>query len=314
MRLSRGMLYPAGGAGIAGFISTMLLVQWPEGDPDGARQAAAVWRSLAQKIDANSVTTGALAEKVWKDHPSQGSEAFRSLWRGGGSAAAPGGVSAAAPLLSDHCRRMAAACEEYAEALDTTRRALKVMAATSYLQLMFAASWPWVGARSTALTKWLIDRLHKKLQAQILLKLLQTTVMKIVTEKLAGYTVGSAVFALGDETIALGARAAFGEDLGSVSGNVTATLKDFAACLVFFGVWDLTKVGPMRKVFRDNDAGDFASFYVGSNAYTVTHNLENGKSGTEVLPTPSQLISKLFIGISQRGRDPGYPAKPASQP
>jgi hypothetical protein len=78
--------------------------------------------------------------------------------------------------------------------------------------------------------------------------------------------------------------------------------------MVFFGVWDLTKLGPMAKVFRNNDAGDFASFYVGSTAYTVAYNAENGKTGSDMLPTMSQLMGKLLIGMAQRGKDPGYPA------
>ncbi|MFC4529507.1 hypothetical protein [Sphaerisporangium dianthi] len=310
MTFARWMLYPAGGAGIAGFVASMILVQWPDGDPGGARDAAKVWRSFAGKIEANTTVTGHLAQRVWTEHPSQGSEAFHAFWSTAGSAGAPGGVSAVPPALSAYCRRMAEACDGYAEALDKTRDALRVMALTSYAQLMLAASWPWIGAQTAALSRWLVDRLYKKIQAQVLLKLLETALARLVVEKLAGYTVGSAVFALGDEALALGAKAAFGQDLGSFSENATTTLKDFAACLAFFGVWDLTKLGPMRKVFRDNDAGDFASFYVGSNAYTVVYNMENGKSGTEVLPTPSQLIAKLLIGTSQRGKDPGYPVVP----
>ncbi|WP_248961038.1 WXG100-like domain-containing protein [Sphaerisporangium perillae] len=314
MRLGRSMLYPAGGAGIVGFVAWTILSEWPEGDPEGARDAATVWRALATKIDTNTVTTDAAATAVWTHHPSQGSEAFREFWRADGTAASPKGVSAVPPAMSAYCRRMAEACEGYAEAVEQARQALRVMAVTSYAQLMLAASWPWIGAQGAALTKWLVDRLYKKVQAQFLLKLLETTIMKIVVEKLAGYTVGSAIFALGDEAIAVGTKVAFGEDLGSFEENASSTLKDFAACLVFFGVWDLTKLGPMRKVFRDNDLGDFASFYAGSSAYTVAYNLENGKQGTDVLPTPSQLISKLLIGTSQRGKDPGYPTTPAPKP
>ncbi|MGW4638661.1 WXG100-like domain-containing protein [Sphaerisporangium sp. NPDC004334] len=310
MSPSRWMLYPAGGAGIVGFVAWTILSKWPEGDPDGAREAATVWRSLAGKIDANTTVTGGLAQRVWTQHPSQGSEAFRAFWTQAGTVKTPGGVAAVPPAMSAYCRRMAEACEGYAEALEKTRDALRVMALTSYAQLMLAASWPWVGAQAAALSRWLIDRLYKKVQAQVLLKLLEHAIMKVAVEKLVGYSVGSAVFALGDEALALGARAAFGQDLGSFSDNSMATLKDFAACLAFFGVWDLTKLGPMGKVFRNNDAGDFASFYVGSSAYTVAYNLEDGKSGAGVLPTPSQLIAKLLIGTSQRGKDPGYPAVP----
>ncbi|GAA3812139.1 hypothetical protein GCM10022226_36000 [Sphaerisporangium flaviroseum] len=314
MRFGRPALYPVAGAGMAAFVSAMILADWPEGDPAGAREAAAVWRSLGARIDANTTVTGKVAERVWREHPSQGAEAFHRYWTAGGSGGPPGGVIAYPPQVAAHCRRVAEACEGYADAVEATRHALRVLAVTSYLQLMFAGSWPWIGARTAALSKWLVDRLYKKVQAQVLLKLLENTVMKLVVTKFIGYTVGSATFALGDEALAAGTKVAFGDDPGSVSENALATLKDFAACMVFFGVWDLTKLGPMAKVFRNNDAGDFASFYVGSTAYTVAYNAENGKTGSDMLPTMSQLMGKLLIGMAQRGRDPGYPAAPQSPP
>ncbi|MFC4584698.1 WXG100-like domain-containing protein [Sphaerisporangium corydalis] len=306
MKLGRSALYPAAGTGMAAFVALTILSEWPEGDADGARQAAAVWRSLAGRLDANATTTGGVAERVWTANPSAGSEAFRAFWSSGGSGAPPGGVAAYPPQVSAYCRRVAEACEGYATAVETTKHALQVLSVISYTQLMFACSWPWVGARVTLLSEWLLQRLYKKVQATVLLKFLSNAVMKIVMDKLVRYTVGSATFALGDEALALGTKVSFGDDVGSFGDNASSTLKDFAACMVFFGVWDLTKVGPMTKVFRNNDAGDFASFYAGSSAYTVAYNVESGKTGTDVLPTMSQLMSKLLIGTAQRGKDPGY--------
>lgn len=334
MKLGRGALYPAAGMGMAAFAATMILSDWPEGDPDRARQAAAIWRSLGESIDANATATGHVAERVWTDHPSQGSDAFHRFWSAGGPGGAdarrrpdggpegPGGVSggpaggvaAYPPQVSAYCRRVADACEGYAEAVEAARHALEVLAVTSYAQLMFASSWPWIGARTALRAQWLVDRLYKKVQAQVLLKLLENAVMKIVMEKLAGYTLGSATFALGDEALVVGTKLAFGDDVGSFSDNANATLKDFAACMVFFGVWDLTKLGPMTKVFRNNDVGDFASFYAGSTSYTMAYNFLDGKTGTDILPTMRQFIGKLLIGTAQRGRDPGYPAAAQPQP
>jgi hypothetical protein len=314
VKLGRSALYPIGGVGIAAFVGWTILSEWPAGDPGGARQAAAAWRSLAGRVDSNTTVTEGVAGKVWTDHPSEGAEAFRRFWSTGGPGGSPGGVAAYPAQVSAYCRRVAEACEGYAEAVETVRRALKVLAVTSYTQFMFACSWPWIGAKVSALTKWLLDRLYKKAQAHILLKSLESTVMKIVIQKSAGYVAGSAAFALGDEALALGTKLGFGEDPGSFSDNASATLKDFAACVVFFGVWDLTKLGPMAKVFRDNDVGHFASFYVGSNAYTVAYNAEQGKSGHDLLPSMSQLMAKLFVGTAQRGKDPGYPAGPRTQP
>jgi hypothetical protein len=273
-----------------------------------------VWRALGERIDDNSVMSDRFAERVWTEHPSRGSQAFKAVWKGEKTGGPPGGVAGYPAQVSAYCRRVAEGCEAYAEAVDTARRAVKVMALTSYSQLLLAASWPWIGARTAALSKWLLDRLAKKIQAGILLKLLENAVAKIALEKLTSYTIGSAVFALGDEALALGSKAAFGADTGSVKDNAMTTLKDFAACLVFFGVWDLTKIGRVGKAFPENDVGDFASFYVGSTAYTVTYNLEDGKTGTDVLPTYEQFISKLLIGTSQRGKDPGYSSAPTAKP
>ncbi|GII75342.1 hypothetical protein Sru01_03240 [Sphaerisporangium rufum] len=302
MMPGRSALFPAAAYGIAGFVQFTIMADWPDGDPDGAREAAVVWRSLGDQIDRIGQDATRVASRVWTEHPSQGTEAFQAVWQGAPS----GGVGTYPREVANYCRRVAQGCEDYADALESAQRALRAMAYASWAQLLFAASWPWTGS---LFAKWLIDRLHRKVVAQVLLRALERTLGKIVTSKMESYVVGSAVFALGDEALAVAARGVNGVDQGSLGDNALATLKDFGACLVFFGVWDLTKLGPMQKVFRNNDLGDYASFYAGSTAYTIAYNVESGKTGTDVLPTTSQLVAKLLIGTGQRGKDPGYPPK-----
>ncbi|WP_214411993.1 WXG100-like domain-containing protein [Sphaerisporangium fuscum] len=310
MRFPRPALYGVGGVGLAGLVSWTILSHWPEGDPDGARRAAAVWRRLADRIDTNSSMSGRVAKIVWTEQPSEGSEAFRRAWTGEAGGRPPGGLAGYPAQVSAYCRRVAEACEAYAEAIEVARRGIWALVVSSYLQYMFACSWPFIGPGPAAMAKWLSDRVIKKMRASILLRVLDNTVTRIAVEKLSSYTLGSATFALGDEAISLGTRAAFGVDQGSVSDNAMSTLKDFAACMVFFGVWDVTKVGRVGKLFPANDLGDFASFYVGSLSYTVAYKLENGETGWDALPTWDQFLAKLLVGTAQRSKTP--PPAPAT--
>ncbi|GAB2445052.1 WXG100-like domain-containing protein [Streptosporangium sandarakinum] len=316
MRLGRPALYPLGLTGMAGLVAHDLYEHWPEGDPEGARAAAAVWRSLGERVRGAARTLDPVAARMWHDHPGQGSTAFRRFWQGGllAVAALPAGGRDEGVRLSfeeyagtvvAHCELTAEACEGYAEAVEATRHALKVLAATSMAQLAFAGSWPWLGGPGTAAVKWAAERLYRRIRARLIGQLLERHVAQIVREKAATYVAGSAFFALGDTALSIGTKAAFGDGPGSFEDNAVATMKDFASCLVFFGVWDLTKVGPLSRVFRNNDLGDFASYYVGSTSYTVTYNALSGETGTDLAPTPEQLAGKLFIGTAQRGKAPG---------
>ncbi|MER5320444.1 hypothetical protein [Streptosporangium roseum] len=307
---ARGALAGVGMTGLMGYVLYDVYQRWPKGDPDKARDAAAVWRSVGALVSTSSGDIQPVAMRVWRDHPSAGSEAFRAFWSGGLFSSMPAGVQGPNPSFSfadyaeavaAHAERVAEACEEYAEVVDAARHALMVIATTSMAQLAFAGAWPWVGGPGAAAIKWAAEKLRRQYQIDYLMMLLQRYVSEILRKKMAEYMAGSAFFALADTTLAIGAKAAFGDGPGSFEDNAVMTLKDFASCLVFFGVWDITRVGPLGKKL-DNDLGDFASFYIGSNAYTVANNAMSGKEGTDLAPTLNQLISKLMVGSVQRGK------------
>lgn len=312
MRLNRSALFPLGAAGMMGIVLNDIYRRWPEGDPDGARRAAAVWRSIGALVATSQGDMERQAARVWQNNPSEGSDAFRAFWAGGLFSSLPSGAQGPtarfsfpdyAEAVTAHCERTAEACEEYAEAVEATQHALKVLAATEVAQLLFAGAWPLVGGPGSAAIKWAADKLRRQYQVEYLMMLFQRYVAEIVRKKMANYAAGSAFFALGDTTISIGAKAAFGDGPGSFEDNATMTMKDFAACLVFFGVWDLTRVGPLGKVL-DNDAGNFASFYIGSNSYTVASNAMNGESGKDLLPTLKQVLVKAMVGTMQGAKTP----------
>ncbi|WP_406312751.1 hypothetical protein OHA77_29960 [Streptosporangium sp. NBC_01639] len=313
MRLNRSALFPLGAAGMMAIVLNDIYQRWPEGDPDGARQAAAVWRSIGTLVATSQEDMESQAMRVWRDNPGEGSDAFRAFWSGGLFSPLPSGAQGPtarfsfpdyAEAVTAHCERTAEGCEEYAEGVEATQHALTVIAATEIAQLTFAGAWPLVGGPGTAAIKWAADKLRRQYQIEYLMMLFQRYVAKIVREKLANYAAGSAFFALADTTISIGTKAAFGDGPGSFQDNAAMTMKDFAACLVFFGVWDLTRVGPLGKAL-DNDAGNFASFYIGSNSYTVAYNAMDGKSGTDLLPTLKQLMAKAAVGTMQGAKTPG---------
>ncbi|WP_433243084.1 hypothetical protein ACQPYK_39225 [Streptosporangium sp. CA-135522] len=328
---ARGALSGAAAVGLAGFNLYDIYEKWPEGDPDKAREAAVIWRSIAQAVRESAGDVQPRVTRVWRDHPSAGSEAFRAFWEGGlFSSVLPPGAQGPNPSFSfqdyakavaEHAEHAAEACEEFGRALDAIRHTLEVMAATALAQSALAGAWPWVGGPGSAAVKWVAERLRRRYQLEYLMLLLEKYIndilRKLMTKKLAGkmvaervvankaaeYAAGSAFFAGADTTLAVGTRLSFGDGFGPGKDNATATMKDFAACLVFFGVWDLTRLGPLGKAL-DNDLGDFASFYIGSNAYTVANNAMSGKDLGHMAPSMDQLISKVLTGSVQQGKLP----------
>src|ERR1044072_1273507 len=74
---ARGAIYGVGSVGIAAFVFKMLAGDYPDGDPAKARQAAAVWARLAERLEQSQSRTYPFAEAVWKRNGGEGIEAYK---------------------------------------------------------------------------------------------------------------------------------------------------------------------------------------------------------------------------------------------
>ncbi|MCG5220527.1 WXG100-like domain-containing protein [Streptosporangium soli] len=288
-----------GGTAAGTFVTAMLAVQWPEGDPDKLRRAADIWDGLAQKIDQSLVGADGAASRVWTKNAGPGVEAFRKMWTGT-FAPYPGTVSA-------HCRRVAEACRTYAETIETIRHVLIVLAIQAWVNIMFTIAWGWATAGiSAAVQKQIMDRFFKQ-RAWVAKRIFRMQVEKIL-QKSFYYTLDSIGYAGGQQILQWGVYSASGVRRDLTGNDVTGTgensvqfLRGFAANMAFDGVWDLTKLGPAGRLFPVNRFGDFLSRMAGSTTYTVVDNLQQGMAG-DPLPTWEQMISKLIAHGSRTTR------------
>ncbi|NUR87252.1 MAG: hypothetical protein HOY71_24475 [Nonomuraea sp.] len=265
--------------GISAFVGFMLLVQWPEGDPDKAREAARVWRRIADRVDKSGSDAGGIIEVLLADNPG-----FRRYWR---EEFAP-----YPPQVSRYLRSLAKAVDDYANVLEHTQKTLIEMAIISWLEMLMFAAWPEIGGP----IKWAVERLKKRAKARLLLKLLERQGVALV---------GSAVFTVADQIIVDGVKLAAGEDLDPIGDQMLAMAKNFGACMVFYGV-DQQKLTFLSKILPKNKQWNaYMEFLMGSVAFTTVLNLENDPGAIthpqDLLPTWQQMISKLIVGAGQRG-------------
>ncbi|MFD1936330.1 MULTISPECIES: hypothetical protein [Nonomuraea] len=267
---------------ITTFVGIMLLVQWPEGDPDKAREVAAVWRRIATRVDSSLRDLDEVAEAVWKTNSGAGVDAFEDYWKDR--------LKPYPPQVSAYVRGLAKVCDDYADVLDDTQRKILQMAIISYLEMLMFMAWPEIGA----MTNWIARRAMRRVQAKLLLRL-------------GEYVSGSLFYAIADQVIVDGVKLSFGDDIGSLSDNLTAMGKNFAAALVFYSV-DPANFKRVEKILPKNaDLNKYVVFLAGSSVFTVTANALNRPGDilddpASLLPTWQQMISKLLVGAGQLGK------------
>ncbi|MFE3450520.1 hypothetical protein ACFXJ8_16455 [Nonomuraea sp. NPDC059194] len=269
---------------ITTFVGIMLLVQWPEGDPDKAREVAKAWRRIATRVDTSLRAMDEAAEAVWKDEHNTGLgvEAFEGYWKER--------LKPYPPQASAYVRGLAKVCDDYADVLDDTQRKILQMAIISYLEMLMFMAWPEIGA----MTNWIARRAMRRVQAKLLLRL-------------GEYVSGSLFYAIADQVIVDGVKLSFGDDIGSLEDNLVAMAKNFAAAMVFYSV-DPANFKRVEKILpKNDDLKKYVVFLAGSSVFTVTANALNRPGDilddpASMLPTWQQMISKFLVGGGQLGK------------
>ncbi|MFC4584704.1 WXG100-like domain-containing protein [Sphaerisporangium corydalis] len=288
----------------AAFASAILMVDWPEGDPDKLRQAATIMNDLAGKIDSGLVAANDAAVQVWLKNSGLGIDAFKKMWAGGGGTygpfvtTPPEGFSGYPPDVAGLCRRIAKACEGYAECVETTRKILIVLAIQSYTNMLFTSMWGWSSAGlSTMVQKKIIEKYFQRL-AQSRLKLLGLSVEKLV-HSFFYYSIESAAYAGGQQAIRLGVYGASGvrtddkgRDVFSFGTNGTQFLQGAAANAAYNTVWDAIPV--TRFTPKGTRWGDFVRRLSGSATYSVTDNFLQNPDG-QPFPTDWQTWTSKIL-------------------
>ncbi|GGL10580.1 hypothetical protein Sme01_16090 [Sphaerisporangium melleum] len=297
------------------FVTAMLGVDWPEGDPDGLRTAADTLDDLAKKIDEGLVAADEAAQRVWTGNSGPGVEAFRTMWRGDGSQGAgvrPDGFSGYPADVAAYCRRAAAACRGYAEQIDTVRHVLVVMAIQAFANMMFTTMYAWPTAGLSRLAQQAVQRYFTSL-AQSQLKIFNIGVAEIVQGAFY-YTLDSLAYAGGQQVIQAGIYAASGvqkdlngRDVLSLSGNATEFGQAFVANLAFDAAADT--VGLLQLHGR---LGSFTARMTGSSVYSIVANLQQDPTGYPVPTDWETWLAKLLIHGPRTIKPPGL--IPAARP
>jgi hypothetical protein len=296
---SRASIYGLGSLGIAAFVFKMLATPYPEGDPDKARQAGAVWKRLADRIEKSPDHTYPAAQSVWRKNDGAGVEEFKKTVTGALYPQAE--ENAFTAKLAQRCRDNGTACDEFAETLQAARDAYWTLALANLASFIFITTFPWQAGWAYEITQILIRRA----QARLLAKLLEHSIAKIVLSKLTEYTIGSVFFAVGDVGVVAGVKALRGEDPGSLGENATQAMKEFAASVAFYGVFDAAM--PLaRKATSNMDIQYFLSRLAGGSVgYGPAYEALNGQSGTELVPTWEQTLSRALLYFTMAHKPAG---------
>ncbi|WP_214411682.1 WXG100-like domain-containing protein [Sphaerisporangium fuscum] len=311
-----------GVAAHATFVTAMLAVEWPEGDPGDSRKAAEIFDGLAKKIDEGLVAADDVARRVWLDNSGAGIEAFKAMWRGAGAGspapyagatppARPQGFSAYPTEVAAYCRRVAGACRAYADCVETVRYVLIVMAVQLWANMLMTSMYGWI---TGGMSKFVQDRIMKKYfqdLARIQLKIFRMSVHTIVQNAFY-YTLDSVAYAGIQQGMQWGIYQASGvqkdingTDVLSMKTNAVQFWQAFAANMAFEGMYDLSKV--LRYAPRNTRWGDFLSRMSGSVAYSIVNNLEINPTGNPV-PTDWETWLTKFLIHGVRSAKPSSPS------
>ncbi|TDC02225.1 hypothetical protein E1267_29920 [Nonomuraea longispora] len=285
----RASILGFGTLGLAGFVFEMLAVEYPQGDPDKARKAAAVWSRLAERVEGSPKRTFPAAQAVWRHNGGDGVDAYKRAVTA--ELYPEDEYEGYAARLARRCRHNAEACLEFADVIDTARHAYQTLALANFASFVYIATFPWQAGAAYQITQFLMRRA----QAGMLAKLLEHSVAKIVLSKLTEYSLGSGIFAVGDVSVKAGVKALRGEDVGSFQDNATLALKEFAASAAFYGVFDAT-APLMRKVAANPDVQYFLSRLAGGSlGYGPTYDALSGEIGTDLAPTWKETLGRTLL-------------------
>ncbi|MGW0809474.1 WXG100-like domain-containing protein [Nonomuraea sp. NPDC002799] len=284
---SAGLLFSA--AGIGSVVYQMLSVNYPDGDPDKARQVAQLLRQLAKRVDVSLDEVEEIASRLWRPPNSgAGIDAFRAYFTKE--------IAPYPPLVSAFIRALADAVDDYADMLEETQHTLKTMAWTSWLELLMFCCWPAIDKK----IQYVINSAMRKKQAGLLLKMFNHAVGKRFIYAVGGSLAYTAL----DQAIVDGLKLGRHEDLGSWDDRGAYMLTNFAAALVFYHV-DPANMGKAANLLPKNEAARNAvMFLLGSTIFTTTANVINRPGDViddpaSLLPTWQQMLTKLGVAAGQ---------------
>jgi hypothetical protein len=287
------------------FVTVMLAVEWPEGDPGKLRQAAEILDELAKKIDAAHVAADDAAVRVWLHNSGPGVDAFKKMWQGTPSRstrpdlAPPQGFSGYPPQVAAYCRRVAQACRAYAGCLDTIRHVLIVLAVQAWVNMLFTSMYGWGTAGVAGMVqKQIMERFFTRL-AQSQLKIFRVSVEKIVFSCFY-YALDSVAYAGIQQAMQVGIFAATGvrkdpngTDVLSLHTNAIQFTQAFVANAAFDAVWDLSKT--LKYAPSNSRWGDFLSRLSGSAVYGIVDNFEKDPTSNPVPTDWQNWATRLLI-------------------
>ncbi|WP_336210964.1 WXG100-like domain-containing protein [Nonomuraea sp. LPB2021202275-12-8] len=296
---TRASIYGFGVVGITGFVFQMLAVDYPEGDPAKAREAAAVWARLAERIEQSPDETFPAAQSVWKKNAGDGVDGFKSAVTAGLYTQPP--EAAYTARLAHRCRQNSEACTAFADLIEAARHAYWTLALANLASFLYITTFPWQAGTAYQITQFLMRRA----QAGMLAKLLEHNIARIVLSKLTEYTIGSAFFAVGDVSVVAGVKALRGDDVGTFRDNATQAFKEFAASVAFYGVFDAA--APLTaKATKNLDVQYFLNRLAGGSlGYGPTYDLLNGQEGAELVPTAKETLGRVLLYFTMAHKPAG---------
>ncbi|WP_285581244.1 hypothetical protein [Actinoallomurus iriomotensis] len=284
---ARGNLFIGGN--IALLVFSMLATPYPEGDPARARQAGQVWAELAGDIEEWGRDGDDAANAVTKNNAGAGVDAFGKFWHKYAAPDLP--AKGEATRLADLCRRMSEACEGYASLVEKAQHTFVTLAWANFASALFITTFPWQAGAAYEITQFLMRRA----QAGILARLLESAIARTLLAKLTEYSIGSAFFAVGDVAVMDGVKALRGDDVGSWGDNVEEVMKEFAASVAFYGVFDVA-VKPVSMITKNKDVQYFVSRLAGGTVgYGPTYGFLNGKRGDDLEPTVKDTTLRTLL-------------------
>jgi hypothetical protein len=283
----RGGLFVGGN--IALFVFSMLAAPYPEGDPGKARLAAKAWSELMADIAGWAENGNDAARAITSHNAGESIQAFGHFWQTHLSPPPPAMGEAA--RLAAHCQRVSEACEQFAELITKAQYTFRTLALANFASLLYISTFPWQAGVAYEIAQVIVRRA----QAGFLAKLLESAIARTLLAKLMEYSIGSAFFAIGDVAVMDGVKAVRGEDVGSLKSNAEEVMKEFAASVAFYGVFDVA-AKPMAKITSNADVQYFvARMAGGSVGYGPTYGFLNGKRDDELVPTTKDTTLRVLL-------------------
>lgn len=291
------------GAGAAGLLAPEFLfgVSYLEGDPDKIRAAADVLDEIADAVDSHFREANTAAAVVWTKSSGPAVEEFEKFWTKR--------YGPAVLAVSLKYRRAANACRAYADVIEKTNHALRVLCWILTVDMMYTIGYQ--------VFTWKLFQAIMKRQA-LLLRFTAHRYVTMLLPMFTYYVADSASYATGEVLLPLGLNVAGGiktdlqgNDVRSVGHNLTVFRENFVANMVFDGVIDggvalMAKVPGLRAVGTNLklphgttlNTGNFLPRMTASTAYSMTLDAQHGDNplpGTEHGLTEQDMYQKFIV-------------------